>query len=161
MAGVGIQQIFIVIFVLFAIKLHMVLLRSEGLAKQTQSRALILLYTVYAVLGFVTVRLSIRKYFKVFTLLTSHFHHQLRIIFRLCEYSEGLDSTIPSHEAYQYCLDSLPMLFASVLLNVVHPGRIMPGKQSNIPSRRERKKNGVSCKFEPLKFEPCEAGSRS
>lgn len=56
MAGVGIQQLFILIFIFFAVKLHIVLRRGEGLAKQTQSRALILLYTMYAVLAFVTVR---------------------------------------------------------------------------------------------------------
>ena len=63
----------------------------------------------------------------------------MRIIFRLVEYSDGLESTIPSHEAYQYCLDSLPMLLALVLLNVVHPGRLMSGKESDMPSRKQRK----------------------
>ena len=38
-----------------------------------------------------------------------------------------------------YCLDSLPMLTALVLLNVVHPGNVMPGKESDLPSRKERK----------------------
>ncbi len=69
----------------------------------------------------------------------------MRIVFRLCEYAEGLTSNIPNHEAYQYCLDSLPMLLALVLLNVVHPGRIMPGKESDIPSRKSRK-GGVRMK---------------
>ena len=31
------------------------------------------------------------------------------------------------------------MLVALVLLNVVHPGQIMPGKDSDLPSRKERK----------------------
>ena len=34
------------------------------------------------------------------------------------------------------------MLFALVLLNIVHPGRIMPGKESNFPSRKQRKAAG-------------------
>lgn len=63
----------------------------------------------------------------------------MRIIFRLCEYSQGLKSTIPLHEAYQYCLDTLPMFVALALLNFVHPGRIMPGKESDMPSRKQRK----------------------
>lgn len=71
----------------------------------------------------------------------------MRIVFRICEYSKGLHSTIPNHEAYQYCLDSLPMLLALVALNVEHPGRIMPGKESDIPSRKERKK-GVKSKWD-------------
>ncbi|KAI1629071.1 RTA1 like protein-domain-containing protein [Exophiala viscosa] len=124
MAGVGIQQLFILIFVFFATQLHRVLLRGVGLDKQARKCALTLLYTVYAVLALIT----------------------MRIIFRLCEYSNGLNSTIPNHEAYQYCLDSLPMLLAFILLNVVHPGRIMSGKECDIPSRKERKKTGDHCK---------------
>jgi hypothetical protein len=68
---------------------------------------------------------------------------KMRIIFRLCEYSQGFKSNIPDHEAYQYCLDSVPMLFALVILNVFHPGRIMRGKESDLPSRKERKANGI------------------
>lgn len=37
------------------------------------------------------------------------------------------------------------MLIALALFNIVHPGRIMPGKQGDFPSRKERKlmgKNG-------------------
>lgn len=86
---------------------------------------------------------------------SNHPHRQLRIIFRLCEYSQGLDSNIPNHEAYQYCLDSLPMLAASVLLNIFHPARIMPGKVSDIPSRKERKRTGMMCEVDPLQ---CEQG---
>lgn len=75
---------------------------------------------------------------------------KMRIIFRLCEYSQGLDSKIPLHEAYQYCLDSLPMLLALVILNIVHPGRIMPGTGSEVPSRKERKKMSIDTKARPL-----------
>ena len=67
----------------------------------------------------------------------------MRIIFRLCEYSQGLSSTILHHEAYQYCLDSLPMFTALLILNIVHPGRIMPGKESDIPSRKERELHSI------------------
>ena len=69
----------------------------------------------------------------------------MRIIFRIIEYSKGLTSTIPNHEAYQYCLDSLPMLLALVLLNIVHPGRVMKGKDCDLPSRNQRK-NGMRTK---------------
>jgi hypothetical protein len=37
------------------------------------------------------------------------------------------------------------MLLALVALNIVHPGRIMPGKDSDMPSRKERK-NGLRSK---------------
>lgn len=55
MAGVGIQQLFIFVFAAFAIQFHRVLLRGEGLSRQTQSKALMLLYTLYAVLALITV----------------------------------------------------------------------------------------------------------
>jgi hypothetical protein len=67
---------------------------------------------------------------------------QARIIFRLIEYSDGIHSSIPRHEAYQYCLDSLLMLIGSTLFNVVHPGRIMPGVAHDLPSRKDRKLRG-------------------
>ncbi|RMZ37304.1 hypothetical protein CA14_011483 [Aspergillus flavus] len=121
MAGVGVQQLFILLFVVCAIVLHRKILRQHP---QDTKKALQLLYVLYACLVFIT----------------------LRIIFRLCEYGQGLNSTVPSHEAYQYCLDSLPMLLALVLFNFIHPGRLMPGKNSDIPSRKERKKMGVCTK---------------
>lgn len=78
----------------------------------------------------------------------------MRIIFRLCEYAQGFQSNIPTHEAYQYCLDSVPMLFGLVILNIIHPGRIMPGKESNLPSRKDRKERGIYNKSEYISGSP-------
>jgi hypothetical protein len=36
-----------------------------------------------------------------------------------------------------YVFDSTPMLFATLLFNIVHPGKYMPGKESDLPSRKE------------------------
>lgn len=71
---------------------------------------------------------------------------QLRIIFRLVEYSEGLDSTIPRHEAYQYALDSLPMLIALVVFNIVHPGRVM-GREETMPKFWQRNKGNAKVRL--------------
>ena len=38
-----------------------------------------------------------------------------------------------------YIFDSTPMEIALILYLVFHPGRLMPGKESDFPSRRERK----------------------
>lgn len=38
-----------------------------------------------------------------------------------------------------YAFDTVPMLIALVLFNIVHPGAVMPGKKSDFPSRKERK----------------------
>lgn len=115
MVGVGIQQVFIFCFCYLAFRFH------QNLNSQQHSvqviRAKTLLYVLYLVLTLITVR----------------------IIFRLAEYSKGLDSSIPNHEAYQYVLDSTPMFIALVAFNMVHPGRIMAGKEADFPSRKERK----------------------
>ena len=74
----------------------------------------------------------------------------MRIGFRLSEYAHGYKSTIPSHEAYQYSLDSAPMLCTLVILNFFHPSRIMPGEESDLPSRKERKA-GIHNKSERLR----------
>ncbi|KAJ5928913.1 hypothetical protein N7466_007869 [Penicillium verhagenii] len=118
MAGVGIQQFFVLVFVIYAISFHRKILRQQ---RPDRKKALLLLYILYACLALIT----------------------MRIVFRLSEYSQGLDSRLPLHEAYQYCLDSLPMLLALVMVNAVHPGRIMPGKDADIPSRKERKKLNI------------------
>ena len=85
-----------------------------------KQKPLLLLYIVYTALALITVR----------------------IIFRLIEYAEGFESSIPTQEAYQYVFDSTPMLIALVLFNVVHPGRVMPGKDSDFPSRKARRAAG-------------------
>ncbi|KAL8709530.1 MAG: hypothetical protein Q9220_005772 [cf. Caloplaca sp. 1 TL-2023] len=114
MGGVGLQQLFILIFFYIAFRFQQQVKRENP---DKLSQAIWLLYAQYAVLILITVR----------------------IIFRLIEYSQGLDSSVPNHEAYQYIFDSLPMLFALVVFNVVHPGRIMSGKECDFPSRKERK----------------------
>lgn len=45
-------------------------------------------------------------------------------------------------EAYPYVLDTLPMFFALVVLNVLHPGRVLRGPDSDFPrlSRAEKKR---------------------
>ncbi|MCJ1467018.1 hypothetical protein MMC07_005640 [Pseudocyphellaria aurata] len=136
MGGIGLQQAFILVFLFLAVKFHRGLLRETYTSRTRQ--ALRLLSVLYVALLLITVR----------------------IIFRLVEYSDGIDSSIPNHEAYQYCFDSLPMLIALVLFNIYHPGRIMPGKESDFPSRKERKRlanrsleNGIalSAGEDPLK----------
>jgi hypothetical protein len=135
MIGVGIQQAFILLFIFFAVKFHRTLLSEplRRLISETKS-ALGLLYTIYTVLILITVNAMFNPFFTYLLIIC-----KARIIFRLCEYSQGLTSNIPNHEAYQYCLDSLPMVVALILLNVVHPGRVMKGKEGDIPGRKERK----------------------
>ena len=115
MGGIGFQQLCIFFFLALAVRLHKKL-RMQSHSHEG-SAGLTLLYVEYAVVGLITVR----------------------IIFRLIEYSSGITSTIPKKEAYQYVFDSGLMLIALVLFNVWHPGRLMPGHESNLPSRKVRK----------------------
>ncbi|KAF2663633.1 hypothetical protein BT63DRAFT_379776 [Microthyrium microscopicum] len=116
MAGIGFQQFFIFVFLALAVKFQQTLNRDG--ATHHRIGALRLLYVLYAVLFLITVR----------------------IIFRLIEYSHGINSTIPNHEVYMYIFDTTPMWIAILLFNIVHPGRIMPGKESDLPSRKEYKR---------------------
>ncbi|KAF2102283.1 hypothetical protein NA57DRAFT_64807 [Rhizodiscina lignyota] len=115
MGGVGFQQFFILVFVYIAIRFQRRVVRESSL--EIQTRALRLLYVLYTVLTLITVR----------------------IIFRLIEYSSGLNSSIPNHEVFMYIFDTTPMWIAILLFNIMHPGRIMPGKESDLPSRKEYK----------------------
>jgi hypothetical protein len=133
MGGVGAQQLFVLIFIVCAIFFHVKIIRQQ---RSDLKEALLLLYVLYACLALITVSKNLELSYYYCIKLTGI---KLRICFRLAEYSQGLESKIPLHEAYQYCLDSLPMLIGLVLLNAVHPGRIMPGKDSDMPSRKQRK----------------------
>ncbi|PVH86488.1 hypothetical protein DL98DRAFT_557041 [Cadophora sp. DSE1049] len=116
MAGIGFQLFFICIFLFFAICLY----RKMGHSTRKGNKAFMLLYVMYIAVLLIGAR----------------------IVFRLVEYAGGLNSAIPRHEVYQYCLDSLLMLIASTLFNVVHPGAVMPGKEGDMPSRKKRKMIG-------------------
>lgn len=112
MAGCGFQQACILVFLWLAVRL-----RKEISKLADKKAAMHLLITEFVVVALISVR----------------------IIFRLVEYSRGIDSTIPQHEAYQYVFDSTLMLIALVLFNVYHPGRMMPGKEADLPSKKQRK----------------------
>ena len=136
MAGVGLQQAFILFFIFLAFRFHQYLNRHP----ESSAHAKRLLYVLYLVLTLITVR----------------------IIFRLIEYSKGITSTIPNHEAYQYVFDSTPMFFALVAFNIMHPGRFMRGKAADFPSRKERKawsKNGGETPPIELSVAPKESGN--
>jgi hypothetical protein len=113
MIGVGVQEAFILAFIALLIRFHVTYARSS----QPRTPVLRLFYVLYAVLALITVR----------------------IIFRLVEYSAGFETGIPTQEAYAFMLETLPMFVAVLLLNVVHPGKVMPGDENGVPSRKVRK----------------------
>ncbi|CAK7243880.1 MAG: hypothetical protein STHCBS139747_005410 [Sporothrix thermara] len=113
MGGVGVQLFFIFVCLVFGIKLWFVM-RREAAHSLSVRPALILFHTQFVVLILIIIR----------------------IVFRIVEYSNGLKSTIPNHEVFQYCLDTLPMFVAILMYNIVHPGRIMRGPETDVKSSR-------------------------
>lgn len=122
--GLAFQEAFLLFFVYLGIRFQLKL-RVEGYASDT-TKPIRLLYVLYAVITLITIR----------------------IVYRIVEYAGGPDDYIPTHEAFAYCLDSLPMFIALVLFNVSHPGTIMRGRESEFPSRKVRKQMKNSRKME-------------
>ena len=122
MAGIGLQEFFILIFLCLAISFHrrMLFLEKSGalVTIHLNPRWRPLLYALYATLGLITTR----------------------IIYRLIQYSAGVLSTIPTHEVFFYCFDALPMFLALLLLNLAHPGRYLIGPDSEYPKKSRQQK---------------------
>ncbi|KAF5231600.1 hypothetical protein FAUST_9162 [Fusarium austroamericanum] len=66
-----------------------------------------------------------------------------RIVYRLVEFGPGVNAhnTLLIHEGYPLGLDATPILIALVLLNIMHPGFVLRGPESEFPklSRKEKK----------------------
>lgn len=80
--------------------------------------------------------------------------NQLRIFYRIAEYSGGVSPSnpVPYHEAYSYALDAFPMMACLLLLSIMHPGRILAGPGSDFPkkTRAERKAEKAEKKAQKL-----------
>ncbi|PMD41357.1 RTA1 domain-containing protein, partial [Hyaloscypha variabilis F] len=105
MAGIGIQQACLLLFVILIIRFHRDV-RKVGLARPTSWKPQ--LYTLYVVLTLISIR----------------------IIFRLVEFSSGIEGYIPSHEGFFYALEATPMILATGAFAIIHPGRSLTGPES-------------------------------
>ncbi|EFE37728.1 RTA1 domain protein, putative [Trichophyton verrucosum HKI 0517] len=121
MGGIGLQELFILIFIGLAVRFQY----KMAIVEQTEHSNgpwRPLLYTVYATLVLITIR----------------------IIYRLVEYSGGLHSAIATNEAAFYILDATPMFLALFALNIFHPGRFLVGPGSEFekkPKKAKKRKN--------------------
>ncbi|KAJ4360552.1 uncharacterized protein N0V89_001117 [Didymosphaeria variabile] len=120
MTGVGVQQLFILLFFALIVRFQIEVQRFEAsgagwLGKRWQW----VTYALYAALALIT----------------------MRIVFRLIEFSAGtgVDNPLPYHEKYALALDAFPMTLAILILAVIHPGLALKGPESEFPSRKERK----------------------
>ncbi|KXX74504.1 Protein RTA1 [Madurella mycetomatis] len=123
LAGMGLQQFFIITFLGLMVAFQRRCTRAsvEYSAVDEKRSWKPLLFALYGVLVCITVR----------------------IIFRLAEFAGGVtpDNPIPFHEEYIYALDCFPMMVASLILVIYHPGRYLVGPDSEFPrlSRKEKK----------------------
>ncbi|KAF4975492.1 hypothetical protein FZEAL_7723 [Fusarium zealandicum] len=117
MGGIGLQELFIVLFVGLCIQFQRKMHRLEGAGKGAK--------------GFVTSSSGMLLCALYFSLAMI----SVRIIYRLIEFSGGMgqDNSLITNEAYFYALEAVPMLLAVLAFNVVHPGRIMTGPRSDMP----------------------------
>ena len=124
MGGVGINLFFNCFFIALCIRTHLKLAREQqngGISMEAANspmHAKHLLYLLYVVLTLIVYR----------------------NIYRLIEFSAGVDSTITLHEWYTYVFDSTPMLLALIVVNTYHPGRILRGPKSDFSDLKAEKK---------------------
>ena len=155
MTGIGLQEGVIVLFtvLLIAYERRMLgLIRNGEISTSKWWR--ILTWTLYAVLVMITVRpCPIRLSILCSSSVVSHpansstdliLREQIRIVFRLVEFSGGFDydNKLVSEEGYMLGLEATPMLLAGLLLVLVHPGLVLKGPDSEFPtlSRAEKKR---------------------
>lgn len=145
MGGVGLQLFFIAIFICIAIKFQLIVRRDGAYcdlgdatelidaerahgsfptpeiahASATAARGpLKLLYTLYAVLILIV----------------------FRNLYRLVEFSAGMESSITKNEWYTWVFDSVPMFIALALFNFFHPGRFLQGDRADFSQENKEKK---------------------
>ncbi|KAL6362601.1 hypothetical protein LRP88_03892 [Fusarium phalaenopsidis] len=153
MAGVGVQLGCVLIFLTIHTLFYREISRNRHAGKPRVRNlwTMWLLWVIYVVLALIVVSVPssypMLKYQKLIRL-------QVRIIFRLVEFSQGASSSnvILRHEEFQLYLDALPMLIAVVVLNVVHPGMVLQGPESSFPSIKAKWWHGRSVAFETLEL---------
>ncbi|KAF9874629.1 RTA1 domain-containing protein [Colletotrichum karsti] len=120
MSGCGVQLAFIIVFCGLMGRFYVKMRRAQRL-DLNMKRVKALVWVMYVVLFLIIIR----------------------IIFRLVEFGPGadIDNPILANENFAFGLDALPMVLALVLLNVVHPGIVLRGENSDFPrlSRKEKK----------------------
>ena len=110
MLGIGIQEVFVVMFSVLIGKFLYEQRRAQRGSGQEWNKVM---WALCVCLVFISVR----------------------IVFRLVEFSGGLDidNKLPYDEKLFYAFEAVPMLLAVGVWNVVHPGGIMGGERSKLP----------------------------
>ena len=142
MSGVGVQIGFICVFMTLAIQFQRLVKRENFYSnldstraespdmntpkypQKTARQALQLVFAIYGVLILII----------------------FRNIYRLIEFSAGIESSITRHEWYTFVFDSAPMLLCLVLFNVFHPGLVLRGPRSDFSEENKQTKEAKKMK---------------
>ena len=141
MAGIALQETFILCFLVMTIMFHRRMLQLEHngtLEQKGKQKWRALLYTLYASLTLITTR----------------------IIFRLVQYASGFNSPIPTHEIYFYAFEAFPMTCALYIMNITHPGGTLVGPDSDFPVKAEQEREEIRAK-KAQKLEQARGGTTS
>lgn len=117
MGGMGLQQVFLLFFLFLLVSFHRQM-RSGHVVPRSE-RWQPLTYLSYTAVGLIT----------------------LRIVFRMAEFANGVESEVAKKEALLYVFDALPMLVCIVMFSIYHPSRTFKGLDGEFPklSRNEKK----------------------
>lgn len=143
MVGMGVQGLFIIVFSAMTGNFYSRVLHLDR-PDRDLTRVKRLVWSMCAVLVLIMVSLNLHQHppHAQEQRLTNH-QTKVRIIFRLIELGPGVsrDNPILTNENYAFGLDALPMLVALVLLNIMHPGLVLRGQDSEFPrlSKKEKK----------------------
>ncbi|KAK4150434.1 RTA1 like protein-domain-containing protein [Chaetomidium leptoderma] len=140
LGGMGLQQLFIVLFLGLMVMFQRRCNRAEKLDGKPSWKPL--LFALYGVLVCITAR----------------------IIFRIVEFTGGVtpeNNPIPFNEVYSYALDCFPMMLALLVLAVFHPGRYLVGPESEFTRLSRKEKKALKLEKKAARSEEKEAKKRS
>ncbi|KAL6863347.1 hypothetical protein ACO1O0_003596 [Amphichorda felina] len=116
MGGCGAQLGFVILFCVIIVRLH-IKAKRELRGDMNMRRPIVLAWVMFAVLMMIITR----------------------VIFRLVEFSPASsDDHLSTSEKWALAFDAMPMFLALFLLNVVHPGWILRGPNSEFPRAIKR-----------------------
>ncbi|EER37127.1 RTA1 domain-containing protein [Histoplasma capsulatum var. duboisii H88] len=115
MGGIGLQEFFIIMFLFLAGRFQYLMNKIEVYQPQHLPWRR-LLYTLYVVLLLITIR----------------------IIYRLIEFSKGMETGLATNEKAFYLLEAVPMFLGFVLFNIVHPSIALVGPESEFPKKDKK-----------------------
>jgi RTA1 like protein len=136
MAGIGVQIFFICVFMTLAAKFQRLVkvedfysdldstrvespdMNTHNHPPKSARQAVRLLFVIYGVLLLII----------------------FRNIYRLIEFSAGVESSITRHEWYTFVFDSVPMLSCLIIFNIFHPGHVLRGPRSDFSEENRQKK---------------------